>query len=196
MVITKCQLGNYCTQLRYTLGKQSPVCAGVGSSSTMVQAVRNLPQQQQLLICAATKLLGGHKQEPATSAANQPTTSGLSGLPRKVKPQGSRRAQLPLLSCLVHCYCSLQAMLGMSAAYGCLADRISEDCMAGSLGIWWLLLCLGAGSNIFAEQTCKKYKAGSDACQDGFIVYGCMHTLHNTCVCVPHILCQSMTVTP
>ena len=49
----------------------------------MVQAVKNLPGQQQLLICAATKLLGGHKQEPANSAANHPTTSGLSGLPRK-----------------------------------------------------------------------------------------------------------------
>ena len=63
----------------------------------MVQAVKNLPQQQQLLICAATKLLGGHKQEPATSAANQPTTSGLSGLPRKASLQAFLENSLLLL---------------------------------------------------------------------------------------------------
>ena len=68
----------------------------------MVQAVKNLPQQQQLLICAATKLLGGHKQEPATSAANQPTTSGLSGLPRKASLQAFLENSLPLLPWPVH----------------------------------------------------------------------------------------------
>ncbi|KAA6422841.1 MAG: cell division control 6 protein [Trebouxia sp. A1-2] len=40
----------------------STLTGGVGSSSMMVQAVKNLPQQQQLLICAATKLLGGGAQ--------------------------------------------------------------------------------------------------------------------------------------
>ena len=53
----------------------------------MVQAVKNLPQQQQLLICAATKLLGGQDQSAATTA-NQAAKSGLSALPRKVRWKG------------------------------------------------------------------------------------------------------------
>ena len=71
----------------------------------MVQAVKKLPQQQQLLICAATKLLGGHKQEPASSAANQPTTSGLSGLPRQVSFEAvdGKQPPPPALSCALDC---------------------------------------------------------------------------------------------
>ncbi|DBA84848.1 hypothetical protein WJX77_006429 [Trebouxia sp. C0004] len=62
----------------------STLTGGVGSSSMMVQAVKNLPQQQQLLICAATKLLGGGSQDQAAaSAASQAAKSGLSALPRK-----------------------------------------------------------------------------------------------------------------
>ena len=86
------------------VSKQQPcVPAGVGSSSTMVQALKNLPQQQQLLICAATKLLGGHKQEPGSSAANQPTSSALSGLPRKASSKAVDGNDLPILPCSVLC---------------------------------------------------------------------------------------------
>ena len=71
--------------------------SGVGSSSMIVQAVKNLPQQQQLLICAATKLLGGGGQEqPAASIANQPARSSLSGLPRKVSLKGTADPSYPL----------------------------------------------------------------------------------------------------
>ncbi len=70
-------------------GCSCTVSTGVGSSSKMVQAVKNLPQQQQLLICAATKLLGGGGQDQsAASAANQAAKSGLSALPRKVWLKG------------------------------------------------------------------------------------------------------------
>ena len=64
----------------------------------MVQALKNLPQQQQLLICAATNLLGGQKQEPAGSTANLPNTCGPSGL--------SRKASLQRLSWAISAFCT------------------------------------------------------------------------------------------
>ena len=63
--------------------------AGVGSSSTMIQAVKNLPHQQQLLICAATKLLGvGSQDQPMGNAASQGARLSLSGVPIKVRLHG------------------------------------------------------------------------------------------------------------
>ena len=65
------------------------VSAGVGSSSTMIQAVKNLPHQQQLLICAATKLLGvGSQEQSMGNGANQGARLSLSGMPIKVRLDG------------------------------------------------------------------------------------------------------------
>lgn len=80
----------------------------------MVQALKKLPQQQQLLICAATNLLGGHKQEPNLSLANQPTTSGLSGLPRKASFRAPMGTAVPNMSSVFGC--SMQAASGLAKA--------------------------------------------------------------------------------
>ena len=51
----------------------------------MVQAIKNLPQQQQLLMCAATKLMGVRPQEqPALSALEQSPKVSKSPFAKKV----------------------------------------------------------------------------------------------------------------
>lgn len=113
------------------------VCAGVGSSSMMVQALKNLPQQQQLLICAATKLLGGQKQEPTGSSANLPTTSGLSGLPRKAS---LRHPSWPIIA-----FCTLrtrQAGFAASVTIDCLCTGYCCKTLAAAPFFFFLKLLL------------------------------------------------------
>lgn len=62
-------------------------CTGVGSSSMMVKAIKNLPQQQQLLICAATKMIGVRSQDqPSAIALESSPKVSKSPFAKKVSP--------------------------------------------------------------------------------------------------------------
>ena len=60
------------------------VCAGTGEASAAVQAMRSLPQQQQLVLCVAAKLLGQADQTeaapPGGRAPGTPTAKSKVGL--------------------------------------------------------------------------------------------------------------------
>lgn len=61
--------------LSHLLIRYTRLFTGVGSgeASAIVQAIRALPQQQQLVLCAASKLLG-QTETPVTETPTKPST--------------------------------------------------------------------------------------------------------------------------
>ena len=70
----------------------------------MVKAMKNLPQQQQLLICAATKLMGARPQE-------QPSAIALDQSPRMSQSPFAKKVSF--ISQLVVCEQELRLDIGL-----------------------------------------------------------------------------------